>query len=184
MTMQKFHPVKAGVFALVLLGTGAITVGQTQPPTDQELQTMFDKKEYRTCLQQTARAMQLKGDAAHAYSLFTLQMRRGECFLNLGDWGSAAYAYNAAKTAAPTVAEAEQARAMELLVKASRGGKYNPVKTPGDPISIISAATRKQAMMALFVDQFAAATGEIKAVQSSTFARADHPLRAHGAQDL
>ena len=168
MTMRTLQTAKLGVFVLALLTGGSMAIAQTPLPTDQDLQKMFDQKEYRTCLQQTARVMHLTGDAAHAYDPFTLQMRRGECFLNLGDWGSAAIAYQTALTAAPTAAQAEQARAMELLVKASRGGKYDPVKTPGDPINIISAATRKQAMMALFVDQFAAATGAIKAAQNST----------------
>ncbi len=117
---------KFGVFVLALLTGGSMAIAQTPVPTDQDLQKMYDQKEYRTCLQQTARVLQLRGDAAHAYDPFTLQMRRGECFLNLGDWGTAVMAYRAAVAAAHTATEGEQARAMELLVKASRGGSTIP----------------------------------------------------------
>src|SRR6202020_2531598 len=96
MAMHTLQTARFGVVGLALLGGGTMAMGQNAAPTDQDLQKMFDQKEYRTCLQQTARVMQLRGDAAHAYAPYTLQMRRGECFLNLGDWGSATFAYEAA----------------------------------------------------------------------------------------
>ena len=168
MMMQALRTAKLGMVVLALLGGGAAAMAQTALPTDQDLQEMLNKKEYRNCIQQTARVMRVQGDAAKAYDPFTLQMRRGECFLNLGDWPTASLAYHAAFTAAPTVAQADQARAMELLVKASRGGKYFPLKTPADGINIISQTTRPDAMKALFADRFAGAAGEIKAAQNAT----------------
>ncbi|HUO07518.1 MAG TPA: hypothetical protein VM008_04395 [Phycisphaerae bacterium] len=168
MAAHTWYKSRFSLFSLALLSCWNVGFAQTALPTDQDLQKMFDQKEYRSCLQQTARVLRLQGDAAKAYDPFTLQMRRGECFLNLGDWPTAAYAYHAAFTAAPSAAQAEQARAMEALVKASRSGQYFSSKSPNDPINIISLKTRQEAMKAFFNDQFAAAAPQIKAAQNAT----------------
>jgi hypothetical protein len=168
MAARTSHQSRVGVFALVLLAWGNAGFAQTPVPSDQDLQKMLDQKEYRTCLQQTARVLQLRGDAARAYDPFTLQMRRGECFLNLGDWPTAVYAFHTAFTVAPSAAQAEQARAMEALVRASRSGQYFPAKSPNDPINIVSPTTRQDAMKAFFNDQFAAAAPQIQTAQNAT----------------
>jgi hypothetical protein len=137
-------------------------------PSEPALQALFDQKNYRGCLQQTARVLNLQGPPAAAYDRFTLQMRRGECFLNLADYPTAIYAFNAALTAAPSPSQAEQARALIALIQASDGPTYRPRRAPTDPINIVSPDTRAAAMKACFTDQFAARTEQIKNAQTTT----------------
>ena len=70
---------------LFLLAISSTALAAGQLATDAELQQMFDKGDYRACLQQTARVLGLKGEAANNYDPYTMQMRRGECLLSLGD---------------------------------------------------------------------------------------------------
>lgn len=167
MTPRMPRRIQAALTTLLLLLVGSAAIAQNAAPTDQDLQQMFDKKEYRYCLQQTARVLRMQGLATTAYNRCTLQMRRGECFLNLGDYPSALLAFQAAMSASPTPAQAEQCRAIVALVKASRNGQYAP-PPPASPIGIISPDTRKLAMQALLAERLAGAAAEIKAAQNAT----------------
>lgn len=152
--------------ALMMLTSQAWAANPTIP-TEQDLQQMFDKKEYRACLQQSARVLSLTGDAAKPYDRYTLQMRRGECLLNLNDPQTALGAYNAALTASDTPVRGETARAHVALIKGSRNGNFVPAGG-GAPISIIPLDSRKTAMAALCKERLAASEQEYKGAVSST----------------
>ena len=130
-------------------------------PTDQDLQQMLEKGDYRACLQQTARVLNISGDLGRNYDPFVLQMRRGECLVNLGDNATALAAYTAALHSADDGKKAEQARAMISLIHASRGLVYTP--NGGQPINIVPLADRKLAMAALFADSLPTANQALHA---------------------
>src|SRR4051812_24070040 len=95
----------------LLLACTAAHAATTQIPTDQDLQQLFDAKEYRACLQQSARVLQLKGEAAKAYDPFTIQMRRAECLLALNDGPTALSVFQLALNIADDGKKADLARA-------------------------------------------------------------------------
>jgi hypothetical protein len=152
---------------LLLLVSSPAWAANPTIPTELDLQQMFDKKDYRACLQQSARVLNLTGEAAKAYDRFNLQMRRGECLLNLNDPQTALSAYNAALAAADTPLRAETARAHVALIKGSRNVNFVPAGG-GTAISIIPLDSRKAAMAALCKERLAAAEQEYKAAVSST----------------
>jgi hypothetical protein len=136
--------------------------------TDEELQRMFDQKQYQACLQQSARVLALRGDAAKPYDPFVIHMRRGECYLNGSDAATAALAFNAALTAADTPAKADQARAMVVLLKNSRGLNYYARQAPNVPLNLVTAAMRKEAMRALLADLTATSANDLNAANQAT----------------
>ena len=86
---------------------------------------MYDAKQYRTCLQQIGRVLQLRGDAARPYDPASLQLLRGECLVQLQDRSTAMLAFSTAEKS-PDLQQAAQARAMSLLLSRSPGFIYTP----------------------------------------------------------
>src|SRR3954464_9036787 len=116
------------VAAFLLLLSAPITRAQPKAPsgppipTMQDLRDMYAATQYRICVQQVARVLNLKTPAAQEYDRGELLALRGDCLLNLGDRACATKAYTEAqKSGNPDVWC--HARAMELLVKS---GKYRP----------------------------------------------------------
>jgi len=118
-------------------------------PTPADLAQMHDAGDYRLCLQQIARVLMLRGDAARPYDPFALLLLRGDCLLHLQDRATASEAYAAAARSTDPAQRAE-ARATALLINKSVGLVFTP-KPPAKPtpISIVERADRKKAMLAL-----------------------------------
>ena len=76
----------------------------TPTPSPNDLQDMYNARQYRTCAQQVARALNVKTPAAAglAYDRGQLLSLRGDCLLNLGDRsGAIKPASTAARTPHP-----------------------------------------------------------------------------------
>jgi hypothetical protein len=148
----------------ILLCVCQFASAQAQPvPTPQELQQMFDAKQYHTCLQQIARVLRVKGDAASAYDPDQLQLLRGECFIRLGDRAQAIRAFTTAQKSA-NHSMALTARANLLIVQASPAFKYD---AGSGTIDIAEPQSRKQAMLALFSRELQKADPAIRAAQNA-----------------
>jgi hypothetical protein len=155
------HP--AIMFSLV--GCFIAVAAAAALPTEADLQQLLDQKQYRACLQQTARVLNLRNDA---YDPFVLQMRRGECLLNLNDPTTALFAYTAALNAASTPRKADDARVMIALINASRGTQYFPKSADAQPINIVPFDTRVAAIQALYKEQMAAGARDLAAAQQAS----------------
>jgi hypothetical protein len=129
---------------------------------------MYEQKDYRACLQQSARVLALRGDAAKPYDLFAVQMRRAECLLNLSDSTTAISAYTAALPLATSPKGADEARAMITLIKASQNLNYVPRGQNTTVIPIVPFATRAVAMKAAFTDLYATSQNAIQTAMQAT----------------
>ena len=120
---------------------------QNQPlPTPQDLQQMFDAKQYNLCLQQIARVTRSKTPNANGNDPDQLQLLRGECYIQLADRVHAIKAFGAAQ-AASDPKTALMARANFLLLQKTPGWQF-----PSDTgsIDIVNPDSRRKAMSALF----------------------------------
>jgi hypothetical protein len=110
---------------------------------------MHDAREYRTCLQQVARLLALRGELAAHYDRYALLLLRGDCLLHLEDRATALEAYTEAMTS-PEPRQLAEARAMTRLIAGSTGLAFNPKFPPDAPaIDIVDHQGRKKAMLAL-----------------------------------
>ncbi|MGH7178806.1 MAG: hypothetical protein ACREJC_15615 [Tepidisphaeraceae bacterium] len=136
----------------VVLTLALATLSRAQTPTAtlDELRKMYDARQYRVCLQQIAKV--LRGADRGGSNRFDLLTLRGDCLLQLRDGATAKDAYAAAQKS-PDIQQAAYARAMNALIRHSPGLQYTP-QGGGPPISILDDNMRKQAMEALFNDQF------------------------------
>jgi hypothetical protein len=149
---------------LLILSAAQLADGQAQQlATPQELQQMFDAKQYHICLQQIARITRLKGNAATAYDMDQLQLLRGECFIQIRDRVSAFKAFDAAQRS-PNPKVALPARANWLILQASRGWNY---EAGSGPMNIVDPQSRKQAMLVLFNIELRKAEPAIQAAQNA-----------------
>jgi hypothetical protein len=140
--------------AALAIGAGQTTSTPTTQPmpvaTIVELKQMHDSGEYKTCLQQIARVMMLRGEAARPYDPFALLLLRGDCLLHLEDRTTAYDAFTSAEKSTDPAQKAE-AIATAFLIQKSTGLQFVP-RPPADqtPISIVDNADRKKAMLALY----------------------------------
>ena len=85
-------------------------------PTPEEIQKTFDAGDYKGTLQQVARVIKLKGDAAAAYDPYTLWMLKGESHLQLKQLKQAGEAFGQAAEATKDDAEVAKARATRRML--------------------------------------------------------------------
>lgn len=150
------------LLAFFLLSLASVLSAAPNPPlpTPADLGEMFKAGQYRTCLQQIARVLQLTGDAAKPYDQYALLLLRGNCLLQLNDKPTALMAYAEAEKSTDT-AQAAEARAMTLLLRRSSGLSFTP-PGGGETLSILDPANRKKGMMLLFEDGLKGAQPEIR----------------------
>jgi hypothetical protein len=129
----------------------------------EDLQKMFDAKEYRLCLQQIARVM--RGADRGGPIRYPLLLLRGDCLLHLNDGATARDAYQAAAKA-PDLDQSAEAYATAFLISKSPGLRYTP-RTGGQPISIVEEADRNKAMAALLNDEMQGGSAEIRRALSA-----------------
>ncbi len=151
------RPAACGHFAFG--AASALSAAPNPPlPTPGDFGEMFKAGQYRTCLQQIGRVLQLAGDAAKPYDKYALLLLRGDCLLQLNDKPTALVAYAQAEKS-PDTTQAAEARAMTLLLRRSNGLSFTP--PGGGAMNILDPANRKKGMMLLFEDGLkGAATGD------------------------
>jgi hypothetical protein len=178
--MNRFVSILTLILSVLTLRAGVVSaqpVAKSGPPpipTMQDLNDMYAAAQYRTCVQQIARVLNLKTPAAQDYDRGALLALRGDCLLNLGDRTGAIKAYtDAQKTKQP---EAWcHARAMELLV---RSGKYKPkpaaaatgstaAADPDPAAGVADDIKMKQAMMDLLDVQRKRAEPKMRAAEQA-----------------
>jgi hypothetical protein len=153
----------------------------------QEIQALFDAGDYNGVLRDVAHVLTLGGKAGEPYDKYELLVLRGETQLRLKLAPSAAAAFKQAAAQTKDVQKAAMATATDLLIRRSPQLQYTPRKTGGgqhaEPIGIVDAKSRKQAMEALYVDERDAAAEAMaqgkKAVSLPQIAAAVKAIQAH-----
>ena len=117
--------------AVVVLILSAAGVCRADPPlaTMDDLNQMYEAKQYRVCLQQIARLMRPGNLGDQKFALLLL---RGDCLLQLRDGATAKESYRAAEKSGNPDQVAE-GRAMNYLISNSPGLQYTP-RNGGAPI--------------------------------------------------
>jgi len=165
---------------LCLLTLAGVTVftpatradGPEPLPTQDELHQLFDQQKYSQVLQKLQRVLILKGMAAKPYDRHDLLRLRGEAFLRLKLSQQAEQAFTEASKEALDANAVALDLATQLLIHRSPAAQYQPKSKDSkgkiqDPIPIIDAEKRKEALTALFQDELLADAPKIKAVRDS-----------------
>jgi len=159
--MKANLPARRLVFFFLLSLATVLSAAPNPPlPTPADLQEMFKAGQYRTCLQQIARVLQLTGDAARPYDQYALLLLRGDCLLQLNDKPTALMAFAIAEKS-PNVAQAASARAMTLVLRRSTGLSFTPPGA-GGALNILDVANQRKAMKFLFDDGLGAAQPDVR----------------------
>ena len=159
------------VILLALLGPASLAAAQAKAdplPTMQEMEVLYNEKQWQPLLQKTSRVLPLRGQAAQNYDRYQIYMWRGEAQLQLKANSQAVAMF---KDAAEETTEPEKiatARASALLVKRSNNGKYtrkSPATQPAGEktFDVTDPAKRKDAFVALAEDEAAALEPKAKA---------------------
>jgi hypothetical protein len=139
-------------------------------PTTQQLQQMIDSKQYPDVLKESQRMLQLKGAAAKDVDRYDVLMLRAEAQLQLKQQGPAAESYTKAAKETSDPTKAGLPKAMVTLLQKSRAFMYTPKPSsdpthPGAPLNILEATDRKQALKALFDDEWKPTQQKIDALK-------------------
>lgn len=148
---------RAAAFLAMLFVTAIPTLGVAGAapptlPTMDELREIYDSGDYRTTLQQVARAMRATGPAADAYDREQLQLLRAQALISSNDPRTAKRVLEEiANSAQPKVAT--HARGLLALLARSKGTTYTPRTGDRTPLDISDPATRKRALAAVLNDE-------------------------------
>jgi hypothetical protein len=153
----------------------------------QEIHAKFVAGDYNGVLHDLAHVLTLGGKAGEGYDKYELLVLRGETNLRLKQGPAAAVAFKQAAAQTKDVQKAAIAMATDLLILRSPQFQYVPRKVEGgrhkEPIGIVDAKTRKQAIAALYEDERDAAAGALaqgkKAVSLPQIASAVKAIQAH-----
>ena len=147
-------------------------------PTRTEMDESFEAGDYPRTLQQVARALAVKADAAGDYDRYDLLILKAEAHLRLKNTAAAAAAFDeAAKSAAHAKGVAVGTVSAEL-VRRSRNLQYTPspqkkekgaaaAAGPADPIDITDADGRARAFTAMLEDAKGKVVAEVKAAKAA-----------------
>jgi hypothetical protein len=146
-------------------------------PTMQELQQLYESKQWQPLLQKVSKVLPLRGQAAAPYDRYELFMMKGEAHLNLKQAPAASSAFDeASKLKDLEKTKMAVADAMVLLIKRSSGLVYkrkSPTTQPGDEkaIDLVDRDKRKAAFAALAADEQLALQPKVKAATSGNSLR-------------
>lgn len=165
--------IRTCVAAMLIAAAPAVVLGQAGLPTIQELQANLDAGKYQDVLRQVQQLLSSRTLPAGQYDKARLLELRGEAQLQLKQTAPAAQSFADAAEATDDEKAQGQDKAMAQLLKRSPGGNYTP-KFPVDgstprsgtrqaPISVLDAATRKEAFKAMFNDELKPLTPKLEA---------------------
>ena len=146
-------------------------------PTRTEMRESFDAGDYPRTLQQVARALAVKGDAARDYDRYELLILKAEAHLRLKNTAAAAAAFDEAAKSATHAKGAALGTVSAELVRRSRNLQYTPpapkkeksaAAAPAEPIDITDADGRARAFTAMLEDAKAKVGAEVKAARAAT----------------
>jgi hypothetical protein len=158
---------------LLIVATIAATPwrAHAEPVASDEIRGLMADRHFPEAMQKITANLALKGPAAQSVDRYELFMQKAECHLQMRALSIAIEAYNSAAREATDDRQRTLATANAALLKASKAFTYIPKvapdKTKPVPIDILDPAHRKQAFLALFIDQLAANDTKIKAAKSA-----------------
>ena len=172
------------VTVLLFAPDAAAQARTTRDPlrTPEQLQSLYESKQYGEALRQITRALALKGTAAKPYDRHALLRLKAECYLRTGENAKAADAFATAATAAPDPRAAAEDRVCEVLAKRSKGTTFQPAAPaapaaksgakslatpapkPPPPIDISDPADRGAAFAAVLEQTRAAAESRLQSL--------------------
>jgi len=163
------------VLAVVVLGLLAGPASGQVPeplPSQAEVQALVDTGNYPEALKRLVRLLALNGKAAEGYDRYELLMLRGEALLQSKQTSTAIDAFGQARKEAKNDAAAAVAIATEQLVKRASNFIYTSKGKDkmGQPqkFNVLDRATRKNAFLALFEDDFATLDPKVRAARQAT----------------
>lgn len=162
--------------ALICLAAARPALAQADAGTaPSDIHQLVAERHYPAAMLKITAALALKGSAAKTVDRADLFMMKGECHLQMHALTLAIAAFdNAAKEAAlnSDARLASIAAAHAALLRASKAFAYTPRTAPDKsrpvPIDILDPARRRQAFLAMLVDQLAAAEPKLKAARTAT----------------
>jgi hypothetical protein len=142
-------------------------------PTMQEVQALYEQKQWQPLLQKSSRLLSLRGPVAQNYDRYQILMWRGEAQLQLKSSPQALSSFKDASDETKEPEKSATARATALLIKRSNNGKFtrkSPTTQPGagKTIDILDPVKRKDALGALADDEAAALEPKVKAASGGT----------------
>ena len=159
------------LWMLAVLAADATVARDQSAPTSEELHQLVADKQYPQAMQKITAALALKGPAAKWVNRYDLFMLKAECHLQSKAISPAIDAFTSAAKEGTDDRERALATAHAALLKASKAFAYTPKAAPDKtrpvPIDILDHASRKQAFLALFVDELAANDVKFKAAKSA-----------------
>ena len=168
------RPARVLFTALLLLPAAALAVGPAGDSQD-DLQKLFDAKQYKELLPKVSRALALHGPAAAGYDRYKLYMMKGEASLQTRSKSAAMDAFKQAAKATGEHDAATRASADAVLAREVTGNMTYIPKTgtpKGDkpePIDILASDdSRKSAFEAVEQDLLAKAKPRVEAAKTST----------------
>lgn len=137
--------------------------------------------QYRQCLQKVSKLLVARTAVQDSADRYNLLMMRGECLLQMKQASGAEAAFNSASSVMKSqadVASAASAHAVAVLIDASPDLSYHPAAPADAPaISILDAASRKKAMLAITEDRKKALTPKVEgALKDSSLASSQQLL--------
>lgn len=175
---------RAGGMELAMRWTFALTLAIliAHPPSAQgqvvagseEVHQLVADKRYPEALQRITAALALRGPAAKSVDRCDLFMLKAECHLQMRAVSMAIEAFNNAAREAELLSDDRRqliASADVALLKASKAFAYTPKavpdKTRPKPIDILDPASRRQAFLAMLVDELSANESKLKAAKTA-----------------
>ena len=147
-------------------------------PTLSEMRASFEDGDYPRTLQQVARALAVKGDAAGQYERHELLMLKGEAHLRLKNITAASAAFEEAARSATHAKAVAVGTVSAELVRRSRNLQYTPPATKkekgaaaaakAEPIDITDADGRARAVAAMLDDAKGRVAADVKAARAGT----------------
>lgn len=179
MTSHRFAPIV--LLILSLLSSRALAQAKTPssdpPATMQELQQLYDAKDWQTLLQKVTKVLPLRGQAAAAYDRYELLMMKGDAHLNLKQGPAASSTFDeASKIKDLDKVKMAKADGMVLLIKRGQSGVYkrkSPATQPGEEkqFDLTDRDKRKAAFAALAADEQTSLQPRVKSAASGSSLR-------------
>jgi hypothetical protein len=159
---------------LLLIGIAADKPPASAPaalPSQKTIVSTFEAKDYAGVLQQIIRVLPLKGEKAVGYDRHVLLILKAESHMQLKQFKSAGDAFAAAAKETDDDTKASEARAMQLLLKQSKGGNIQRrIPRKGEKLqsaNVLDQEQRKDAFRIAYEDLRAEAEPKVKAALKS-----------------
>jgi hypothetical protein len=150
-------------------GEPAAPAAPGPPASADEIRKLVADGEHAEALKQLSRVLPLRGDAAAGYNKYELFMLKGDVHLKMKAPSAAVTAFTQAAEQTEDPTEKAIARASALLLRKAKALAYTP-KPPkrggkADPIDVVDPERRKEALAALFADEWADAAAKVEAAK-------------------